>query len=541
MMKSQRLRNFALMIVSGLLYGLSFPPFDLHLLMFVSMGLLLFMLSETKSLIGAAFSAYTVYFTAGITAISWISLSGMQDNADRFLVVAGAAVLFIYPLFFVLPSVVFRLILGRSGYVPALVAFPFVWTAFEYLSTLGQITFPWLLSGNSQTSLLSKIQFIEFTGVFGISFWICAVSALLFYSFRLLASSLNRGHKIKAAIYAGVAVLVYFLPDLINPNIRSDFKAESQVSVGIVQPNIDPWKKWGGKQSELIGSYIKDIEALHKGNPGLDLAVIPETAFPFYFKEASFEASCAAFKRMCDSLGMPVLAGTPDLIYYEDPADAPSDARLRKQSGIKYDAFNSAVLFIPGMEKEDYPVYHKMKLVPGSERMPYQEKLPFIKDLIEWGVGLSGWQIGRDTLLFRINRDVLFNTAICYESVFPSFFAGFINRGAEFSVIITNDGWWGELAGTHQHSRYAVLRAVENRRWIARCANTGISSFIDPDGNMHDATGINMHAMITKNVGLIREKTFYTKYGDVFSTACLWITLAAVSASLLLRKVSPKG
>ena len=184
-----------------------------------------------------------------------------------------------------------------------------------------------------------------------------------------------------------------------------------------------------------------------------------------------------------------------------------------------------------------------MKLVPGSERMPYQEHFPFIKNLIEWGVGLGSWQIGRDTILFALDKDTYFNSAICYESVYPGFFAEFVNRGANFCLIITNDGWWGKLAGTYQHSRYAVLRAIENRRWIARCANTGISSFIDPNGVMYDETNINEKALLSRNIGVIREKTFYSVHGDLFADICIWGTLVIIVFTVGFRrilKVSPK-
>jgi apolipoprotein N-acyltransferase len=176
-----------------------------------------------------------------------------------------------------------------------------------------------------------------------------------------------------------------------------------------------------------------------------------------------------------------------------------------------------------GKGKTQYQKYNKIKLVTGSERMPYQEKLPFLKNLIKWGVGISSYQLGKDTTIFLLDNKYKFNTAICFESVFPGFFSDFINKGAQFSVIITNDAWWGKFFGTYQHNQYAVLRAIENGRWIVRCANTGISCIIDPYGNIYDETKINEKALFTGEIGIRNEKTFYTLYGDVFSLICLCV------------------
>lgn len=535
-------KTLPLILMSGVFYGLAYPPFDLHLLIFVSLAIFLHLIVSADSMRRVLARSYFVFFTASLVAISWISVSGMQENADRFLIIAGIAVLFVYPLFF-LPAAGFTFFVYRSlekknlGAL-ALAVFPFLWTAFEYLSTWGQITFPWLLAGNSQTYLNGKIQFIEYTGVYGLSFWISAASVPLCLAGRYILSGKSYS---KSIPYFAAAVLIYFIPDLINPAGKAAYTETKHINTGVIQPNVNPWEKWGGKQRELIDEYAGMIREIHSKDSALQLIVLPETAFPFYFREFFFENSYMKIKRLCDSINVPLLIGTPDLEYYDSTESAPKDARIRKQTGAKYDTYNSAVLFEAGKDKTTYDIYHKVKLVPGSERMPYQEHVPFIKNLIEWGVGLGSWQIGRDTILFRLGDEEKFNAAICYESVFPGFFAEFVKRGAGFSVIITNDGWWGELAGTHQHSRYAVLRAVENRRWIVRCANTGISSFIDPYGKLHDETQINSMAMITKKIGYIEEKTFYSMHGDVFADACLWFSAFAVLLSFLAGIFSPNA
>lgn len=534
MFRNLNKRTLISVVCSGIFYGLSFPPVNFYFLIYFSIILLIGLAVTSKSFSQVFLRSYFVFFTASLVAISWISLSGMRQNADTFLIFAGAAVIIIYPLFFVPPAVLLyyasRKNDGRIS-VLALACFPFLWTGMEYLSTLGQINFPWLFAGNSQTYNLNKIQFAEFTGVFGVSFWICVISVMGFYFFRKVSDNSWKSFT-RIILFLVVIAGIYFLPDAFN-SFRKNYPETGKIRVGIVQPNIDPWKKWGGKQDDLILDYAEQIRSISESNT--KLIILPETALPYYFRERHFEERFNILKNLCDSINIPLLIGTPDLEYYKDQSQAPPDAKIMRNSGLKYDTYNTAVLFEPGKEKDDFQKHYKIKLVIGSERIPYQELFPFTKNLIEWGVGIGNWQIGTDTNLFMIDGRYKFNTAICYESVYPGFYAKFINKGAEFSAIITNDGWWGKFFGTYQHNMFAVFRAIENRRWIARCANTGISDFIDPEGKIYDETNIDVKANIVKDIGLIEEKTFYTVYGDLFSQLCVGIGAGIFLISIVIR------
>ena len=165
-----------------------------------------------------------------------------------------------------------------------------------------------------------------------------------------------------------------------------------------------------------------------------------------------------------------------------------------------------------------------MKLVIASERIPYQEHLKFLKSFIKWGVGISSYEIGKDTTIFNLKNKYTFNTAICYESIYPEFFSEFVNKGADFSVVITNDGWWGNTAGYRQHLNLARLRAIETRRSIARSANTGISCFIDPYGNMLQETEIVEKVLLSGEIGINKEKTFYTQHRDLTGRLCMYLS-----------------
>ncbi len=550
MFKNSERKIFLPVISSGVLFGLSFPPSKFSFLIFLSLALLLDIILKTENLKKIIIRSYTVFLIAGLIAVSWIALSGIRDGADPFLIAGGMVVVLIYPVFFVIPSLLLYYIKKNSGerntYLFFL-SFPFVWTGFEYFSSLSQISFPWLLAGNSQTYLLDKIQYAEFTGVFGVSFWICVLSILVYFYIRKIKKGKWKLISLRSFLVILAIIFLYITPDVANYISDSkiqytDFKGKGKVKIGIIQPNINPWKKWGGKQIDLINGYANEIIKIQKDNPDLEMAILPETAFPYYFRESIFEEKYRIIKNVSDSLSLPVLAGTPDLEIYKDQNSAPNDAKIMKSNGIKYDTYNSAFLFEPEKNKDTYQKHYKVKLVAGSERMPYQELFPFTKNLIEWGVGLGSWQIGNDTNLFDLKGKYKFNTAICYESVYPEFFSEFVKKGADFSVIITNDGWWGKLSGTYQHNQFAIYRAIENRIWIARCANTGISEFIDPYGNMLDKTEIDTKVNIVHEIGLKGEDTFYTRNGDIFSRICLYCGLIMFGLSFFMRikKFNPR-
>jgi len=545
---SNKNRTLFTCILAGVCFGLSFPPINFYLLIFVGFVLLLHIISQCNNYKQLILRSYFVFLVFELIAISWIGLSGLRESADSFLLLGGLFTILFHSLFFLIPVIIFYFVSRQIKFERFpnfnLLFFPFIWTGYEYFHTFGEISFPWLTAGNAFTINLNKIQYIEYTGVYGISFWICTISVLLFYfykNFKMSCDIRGCGLRSKKNILTYLAILVLFLlPNFYTELTSSEsdfsgFKTEERIKVGVVQPNINPWKKWGSKQMELTIDYANMIRNLANERPDLDMIVLPETAVPYYLLEPFCNDKFLIFKNLCDSIGIPLLIGTPDVIVYEDPEAAPPDARKFKSSGKKYDSFNSAVLLKKNEDKKNHQKYAKIKLVAGSERIPYQQHLTFLKDIVTWGVGISAWQIGKDTIIFILDDKYKFNTAICYESIYPEFFASFINKGADFSVIITNDGWWGKLFGTYQHNQYAILRAIENRRWIIRCANTGISCIIDPFGNMYHKTEINEKNIFVSEIGIRREKTFYTEHGDMFAKSCMYIGGGIFLVSFLFK------
>lgn len=551
-----KLKNFLLYLITGLCFGLAYPPINFYLLIFAGFVLLLHIIEGCRNYKQLICRVYASIFFFELVAVSWVSLSGMRESADRFLIAGGIVELIVHPVFLIIPVLVYYFISDKikikkyPGF--NLVFFPFIWVTFEYLQTLNEFTFPWLFAGNAFTTALEKIQYVEYTGVFGVSFWVCVLSVLLYYLFKNLKNSPGNVFaelkKTKNIILCTIILIIYILPNIYNRISSSESKyinaPDEKITVGIIQPNIDAWAKWGANQKILINDYCGMIKEISGKKQDIKMIVLPETAVPFYFLYAPYDDLYRAFKDACDSSNTTVLTGYMDIKIYENQSLAKVDSKKFSSRGQYYDTYNSAVLIEKGKDKSAYQKYNKMKLVIGSERMPYQEKLPFLKDLIRWGVGLSSYQLGEDTTIFLLDNKYKFNTAICFESVFPRFFSKFIEKGAQFSVIITNDAWWGKFFGTYQHNQFAILRAIENRRWIVRCANTGISCFIDPYGNIYDKTGINEKVLFTGDIGIRNEMTFYTKNGDVLSVICFYISAGLFLSGILvkiLRKKNPKA
>ena len=231
-----------------------------------------------------------------------------------------------------------------------------------------------------------------------------------------------------------------------------------------------------------------------------------------------------------DFLDVPVLTGLPQMVVYRDPARAPGSAKTVAATGQRYDTFNAAALLQPGVDS--IPWYGKMKMVPLAERVPYADFFRAF-DFLRWDVGIGGWQIGPGQKVFQERKTgARFAVGICYESVYPGFMANFVRQGAEFLAIITIDSWWDHMSGAYQHERFAIFRAVENRRWLARCAVGGISCYIDPYGRVWDATGLFTTAALSRTIGRSAELTFYTRHGDAFAAGCAWAGAAFVIAAL---------
>jgi apolipoprotein N-acyltransferase len=231
----------------------------------------------------------------------------------------------------------------------------------------------------------------------------------------------------------------------------------------------------------------------------------------------------------------------PDLIYYKPGDKMPVDVKYSNTGNYYYATYNSVLLFSPtGREIERYG---KSKLVPFGERVPFVDQLPFLRDFIKWSVGISDWNIGRDTAVFKVplahNDTLKINSLVCYESIYPYYIEPFINRGANLISVVTNDSWYGNSSGPYQHKEMSVLRAIENRKTVIRAANGGISCIIDPLGKTLDESKMFTKTQITGDIFIQENETFFSKYPLIIPvTSCafsFWIFGVYILKKLKLK------
>jgi apolipoprotein N-acyltransferase len=268
------------------------------------------------------------------------------------------------------------------------------------------------------------------------------------------------------------------------------------------------------------------------------MIVIHETAVPYYFFEPTYYYNTVKFIDFVNMSRKYLLMGVPHVQYYNDSAGAPKDSKISSITHRKYKTYNSAVLIEPDKNKNEYQIHKKVKLVPFSENVPYSNTFPFLSKWIRWGVGISSWNTGDSLLIFKLNdqlyhKNLRFETLVCFESVFSDYVCEGVKNGSEFLVIITNDGWFGKSSGPVQHQQFAVLRAIENRKWIIRAAQTGISCFIDPLGNTYDKLPLDTKGIIVKNIIANEEQTFYSLHGDMIGCAGYYIGIISFPLGLI--------
>jgi apolipoprotein N-acyltransferase len=520
-----------LTILSGVLLGFSFPPSPIGVFAVIAF-VPLFIVFESIDGYGQAFRFFYLWLlTVHLIVLYWAG--GFTHGKDTYLMIAGAMLIIAHPFFYFPAIWVYIFFRRQFGFKLSIFLFPFLWVGIEYVRSLWEIAFPWLTIGNTQSYDLLAIQFVSFTGVYGLSFWLLWLNVLAYALYAKLALGEWKTLSFRSMGMILVIFLVYILPKIYGRAILKEYDAEPKgksVRIGVVQPNIDPFEKWSEHADE-------QIEILHRltneiANQKPEIILWPETATPFYVLSADNRLYFDRVRRQVDSLEINLFTGIPDIKYYFDDQQTPKSSKV-SVGGIRYDTYNSSMLLQP--HSNEIQKYAKIILVPFAERVPYSEQMSFL-NAMQWNFGLGGWGIGTDTTVFRFVgkkiTEVKFSNLICYESIYPGFVASFVRKGAQFLTVITNDSWWENTSGAYQHEQYAVLRAVENHRWVVRCANGGISCFIDPVGHIVKETRLFTQAIITQDVEPMKDLTFYSRHGDWLAESCLIVTLFAITAGI---------
>ncbi|MFI3331031.1 MAG: apolipoprotein N-acyltransferase [Rikenellaceae bacterium] len=409
---------------------------------------------------------------------------------------------------------VFHYVSKRAPLSLSYTIFVSLWISLEYLYTVGEISFPWIMLGNGLANDIYFIQWYEFTGVFGGSLWVLVANILFWELFKCAKKS-------KAVITFAWIFVPIFLSEILF--FTHDIEGES-VNIQVVQPNVDPYN---AKFTTSVNEQAENLVALaYEAPDSVDFIITPETSISDRVWE-NYLPNNPMIKFMDAKIfekypSTQLVLGATTYRRYRDGVEPSATARVISE-GDYYDVYNSAIV-MDSTGVED--VHHKSKLVVGVEKMPYYNLTKHLKFLIVDLGGTTG-QMGVDSepKVFSSNKGVKFSTAICYESVYGAYFSEFVKRGAELVFIITNDGWWHDTPGYRQHFSFARIRAIETRRAIARSANTGISGFINQRGEVLEQS--KWDEKVSLNGELVRSSklSFYTLYGDVIARVCVYTFL----------------
>jgi apolipoprotein N-acyltransferase len=515
--KKQRKKDRLLLILSGIVLGVSFPPVPFPFTLLIFVGLIPYFIVINKRTTLATISKATFLFSLVFSLVTIYWVGSWSSEADPYLMLAGVALLLAYPTVMLIPSTLYYLAKKIFPKFDALWLFPIFWVTLEYLLTLTDLRFPWVLLGHGLAKFNLFIQSADIIGTNGLSLVVAYINVLLFKS--IIAKQNDNKFNLKPALIAAIIFISLMIYGVYKD---STFKiSDKKIKVGIVQPNLNPWDKWStGNLDQLTNQYLglskKCVEE------GAQLILWPETALPVYaFGGAYYTVENKIFNFL-DSNNVALLTGMPDIIYYFDKNKIPDDAKFSIQGNYYYRTYNAVIGLNPG--SKEIQRYGKMKLVPLGERVPFIDQFAFLGDIFKWGVGITGWNIGKDTTAFKIynsNLDTIkVGGLVCYESVDPVFVTAFVQKGAELITVVTNDSWYGRSSGPYQHKDFAMLRAVENRRSVVRCANGGISCIINAKGEILSRTELYTKTTLVGDVPIQNEKTFYSDNPLIIPVLC---------------------
>ena len=425
------------------------------------------------------------------------------------------------------------------------------WIAWERFYFDAEISWPWLVLGNSFARTTWAIQWYEFTGSLGGSLWIWVSNLSLFGLMTSMSSGRWGEWNIKARIAAITGILALFIiPPVVSSSIGKQYQdsmndSGRQLEVLIIQPNIDPYNKFQAmtqeQQNAILLDYAeKSLEQRKNDSTATPLLVLAPETFTRDIIPGEYQRS-RTWRRFTGFLkdypNVNILFGASSYDYIES-TEAPSSTARKLGDNLWVESHNSALITDGTLRTE---IFHKSKLVVGVEHTPYPAIFCKIDDLLG---GVMGRCVGQEEVsLLNVeslsgNR-IPVGCAVCYESVYGEYYTDYIRKGAEAMTIITNDAWWGDTPGYRQHLSYASLRAIETRRAIARCANTGISAIISPSGEIIQPTPWWEPAVIKSQIPLRNDLTFYVIHGDIVGRICtflFWMLLLA----FLVRRLSDR-
>ncbi len=523
-------QTYLLALLSAFLLWLAWPPMPFTAALLLIGLVPLFIALQAIRTDGQPNTSKRIFRTAGLTFLLWNTASiywvynaivAYNDPITAFLVSLipfGLGALLMTTAFWLY----FRLSQVTSSKIAYLGLICF-YIGMEYLHQSWDLAFPWMTLGNGFAGMHQLVQWYEYTGVYGGSLWILLSNILAFEAYKAFRT--YKGYPgYRLAVFCLILIMV---PIAISLKRYFSYEEKSMpVNVVTVQPNIDPYKKLGdlpvAAQMRIL-THLSDSVA----QPNTEYFLWPETAVAQYSEEETIRDS-REYATMLEFISKykngNLITGIETLNKYNDKRTI--SAKKDYNSDIYYDNYNAAIQV---ENSSNVQFYHKSKLVPGVEQMPFPTALAFLAPIFsELGgsVGGYGWQ--EEPGVFYSQNGVGVDPVICYESIWGDWVRRSVKNGAQFIGVITNDAWWGNTSGKDQHLLYAKLRAIENRRWVVRSANTGISAFIDQRGDIIKRSEWWVATALKADINLNSDITFYTKNGDIIAVLGSFIGIVMI-------------
>lgn len=522
--------RYFLACLSAFLLWLAWPPMPYtSFLLFVAFVPLLFAVKaiqtsdlrkKGRKVFGLAFLSFVLWNTA---SIYWVFNS---LHAAMPLPAALAISLIPFGLGALLMAIAFwgyyavSQVLNKTWSYAALLCF---WISYEYLHQSWDLAFPWMNLGNGFAQSHQLVQWYEYTGVYGGTLWVLLANIFLFEALRQKSRKL------------GLIGLAWIIVPAVFSLIRYETYTEkiNPANVVVVQPNVDPYQKYGSVSPEQQVARLIDLSQ-KQAQPNTEFFIWPETAIVGFTDEEQIRAN-ALYWQVLNFLqpysNANVISGIES--YKNFRKDSVDNAQYDPGLGNFLVPYNSAIQIENSAQVQ---FYHKSKLVPGVEQLPFPRFFSFFKSAFSaFGGSTGGYGKQLKPSVFYAQSGMGVSPIICYESIWGGYVAESVQNGAGFIAIITNDAWWGNTSGKDQHLAFAKLRAIENRRWVARSANTGISGFINQRGDVVMQSGWWVPAALKADINLNEEQTIYTQYGDVLAILGCSAALALVLLTFYMR------
>jgi apolipoprotein N-acyltransferase len=506
--------------LSGAALSFSFTGLYLSIYSYVCIGILLIVVFGARPRVAFLCGGLHMLFFI-VTSVPWIvDVLAEHGGVPK---IAGWGLVVLIGLFVGLQCGVFAWCVNRlaqQSILLACVGAPFLWVTLEFVREhFPEISFPWGLLGYPASSNLGLLQITSLTGIYGLSFFAVSINAVFAWCDAATETPVRTRVTVLVSTLVFLLAVILIAPRFV-PLVHANHYARA---VQLNFPEVNDFPPTWYQQHE---EDLNDIEhlSLEPSDKHPDLLIWPETPAPFSFEDARFvnRASAIGVK-----FGHPFLAGA---IEWRPLA---ANGSIIQHVIVPY---NSAVMV--DSKGHNIFTYDKIHLVPFGEYEPF----PLIHRVVKSvSSEIGGFAKGHKFAVAHLPDGYTLSAFICYEAIYPGQIRHFAAEGAQLFVNISNDGWFGRSAAAEQHLRFARVRAVENRRWMLRVTNSGITVSVDPYGRIFSPVPPDVRAGVDLPYDFRTDETVYTRYGDWFAWLCIIVSAILMATTFWKGNIAGEG